>query len=319
MTTSPLQAAQVRGIDTADVGLFGPSSVTWRIHEDPSMLLGGLRSLLLQALHPLALAGFDANSSYRVDPWGRLRRTGEWVATVTYGTTDEAETAGRRLRALHARLAPGVEPETRLPYRVDDPDLLLWVHCTEVESFLSTFRRSGGRLTDVEADAYVAEMRTSAALVGLDRGVAPATVAGIEGYFQRIRPQLRVTALARRNLGWGFVPPMPTWVSLATPARPTWASVVGVALALLPPWARRMYGLPGLPASDLAAALAARAIRRSLLLIPGRWTDSPARRDARQRLGSCKEGEDVGLQYGRAGLAAAAAALPAGERRDVGL
>lgn len=286
MTTPMLQAAPAQSVHVTDVGLFGPASVTWRIHEDPSMLLAGLRSLLLQAVHPLALAGFDANSSYRVDPWGRLRRTGEWVATVTYGTTEEAESAGRRLRALHARLAAGIEPETGLPYRVDDPELLLWVHCTEVDSFLTTFRRSGGRLSDSEADRYVAEMRASAALVGLDPRAVPTTVAAIEDYYQRIRPQLRVTALARRNLGWGFAPPMPTWVSLATPARPAWATLVGVAVALLPPWARRMYGFPGLPTSDRAATLATRGIRRSLLLIPDRWTDSPARRDARRRTGS---------------------------------
>ena len=138
-----------------DPGLFGPDSVTWRIHGDPSMLVGGFRALMLQAVHPLVMAGFDDNSLFRGDPWGRLQRTGEWVATVTFGSTESAERAGARLRGVHRRLAPGIEPETGLPYRVDDPELLLWVHCTEVESFLNAFRRSGGRLRRGDGDRYV--------------------------------------------------------------------------------------------------------------------------------------------------------------------
>lgn len=267
-----------------DVGLFGPDSVTWRVHGDPAMLLAGFRALMLQAVHPLVMAGFDGNSRFREDPWGRLRRTGEWVGTVTYGTTEEAERAGRALRTLHGRLAPGIEPESGLPYRVDDPDLLLWVHCTEVESFLSTYRRCGGRLSAQDADAYVDEMRRSAALVGLDPAGAPRTAAEIEEYYREVRPQLRVTAVARRNVLWGFVPPMPTWVSLATPARPTWAGLVGVAAAMLPRWARRLYGLPGLPTTDLAATVAGRALRQALLTVPEQWIEGPAHRAARERL-----------------------------------
>jgi uncharacterized protein (DUF2236 family) len=265
-------------------GLFGPQSVTWRIHGDPAMLLAGFRALLLQAVHPLAMAGFDANSRFRDDPWGRLQRTGEWIGTVTYGTRDEAEAAGARLRALHARLRPGVEPETGRPYRVDDPDLLRWVHCTEVESFLSTYRRSGGPLAPGEADRYVDEMRESARLVGLDPATVPSDEAGLQEYYRQVRPDLRVTYVARRNALWGFAPPMPWWVQLATPARPSWAVLVGTATALLPRWARRLYGLPGLPTTDLTAALTARAIRQTLLTLPQGWTANPAKAEAERRL-----------------------------------
>src|SRR3954451_6630835 len=90
-----------------DQGLYGPDSVTWRIHGDPAMALAGFRFLLLPAVHPLVMAGVDANSTFRGDPRRRLRRTGEWVATVTYGTTQEAEQAGRVLRAVHGSLRPG--------------------------------------------------------------------------------------------------------------------------------------------------------------------------------------------------------------------
>jgi uncharacterized protein (DUF2236 family) len=258
--------------------------VTWRIHGDPAMALAGFRSLLLQAVHPLVMAGFDDNSAFREDPWGRLQRTGEWVSTVTYGATAEAERAGAALRAVHARLKPGVEPETGLAYRVDDPELLLWVHCTEVESFLSTYRRCGGPLAPGEGDRYVDEMRESARLVGLDPQDVPRTEAGIEAYYERVRPDLRVTAVARRNALWSFAPPMPRWVELATPARPAWAALVGTAAAMLPRWARRLYGLPGLPVTDLTASLSGRALRSTLAALPDRWIQSPAQQAARRRV-----------------------------------
>ena len=267
-----------------DQGLFGADSVTWRIHGDPSMLLGGFRALMLQAVHPLVMAGFDDNSFFRGDPWGRLRRTGEWVATVTYGSTEDARAAGAGLRRLHARLAPGIEPESGAMYRVDDPELLLWVHCTEVESFLSTYRRCGGTLGPGDADRYVDEMRASAELVGLARADVPRSEAEIAEYYRGVRPQLRVTKVARRNVLWGFAPPMPRWVVLATPARPAWATMVTIAAGMLPLWARRLYGLPALPTTDLTASLAGRAVRRTALTLPGRLAESPAYREARQRV-----------------------------------
>ncbi len=247
------------------------------------MLLAGFRALLLQATHPLVMAGFDDNSFFRGDPWGRLRRTGEWVDTVTYGTTEQARRAGAGLRKRHARLAPGIEPESGLAYRVDDPDLLLWVHCTEVESFLSTFRRSGGRLRRGDGDRYVAEMRASAELVGLEPDRVPATEAEIADYYTAVRPQLRLTRVARRNVIWGFAPPMPRWIRVATPARPAWAGLVGVAFTMLPPWARRLYGLPGLPTTDLGASLAGRLVRDAVRVIPAPLTWSVAHRDALRR------------------------------------
>ena len=265
-----------------DPGLFGPESVTWRIHGDPSMLVAGYRALLLQAVHPLVMAGFDDNTVFQDDPWGRLRRTGEWLATVTYGTTGDAEQAGEALRTIHARLEPGIEPESGRTYRVDDPELLRWVHTTEVESFLTTYRRCGGRLAPGEGDAYVDEMRTSARLVGLDPETVPGTEADIADYYASIRRELRLTRVARRNVARGFVPPMPRWVRLATPARPAWAGLMMLSLAMLPPWTRRLYGLPGLPTTDLVAGIDARLLRRAILLTP--WSQSPAHARALDRM-----------------------------------
>jgi uncharacterized protein (DUF2236 family) len=112
----------------------------------------------------------------------------------------------------------------------------------------------------------------------------PSTEADLADYYRSVRPQLRVTAVAFRNVLWGFAPPMPAWVRYATPARPAWATLVGIAAALLPPWARRLYRLPGLPTTDLSATLAARAVRSGLLLLPEQLAGNPAFREARSRV-----------------------------------
>lgn len=271
---------------SSDQGLYGPNSVAWRIHSDPSMLLAGFRALVLEATHPLVMAGFAANSGYRDDPWGRLQRTGEWIATVTFGTTAEAEEAGAHLRALHARLGGGVEPETGRRYRVGDPALLKWVHCTEVESFLSTYRRCGGLLEPGDGDRYVAEMRQSGRVAGLDPATLPTTERQIQEYYRQVRPELKVTAVARSTVLWGFAPPMPRWVTLVTPARPAWAALVSVAFGMVPSWARRLYGLPGWGTTDVAASLSGRFVRQAMLSMPSNNPQSVGRLRAEARLNS---------------------------------
>lgn len=270
----------------ADPGLFGPDSVTWRIHSDPAMALAGFRALLLQATHPVVMAGFSENSVYRDDPWGRLQRTGDWVETITFGTTRDATRAGARLRGIHRKLQPLRDPVDGSLTRIDDPDLLLWVHVTEVESFLSTYRRCGGRLDAGDADRYVREMQRSAEQVGLAPDAVPGTEAEIGKYYRRIRPQLRVSREARSAAWWGFVPPMPRWVRYATPARPAWAGLVATSAAMLPRWARRLYGLPALPTTDAAATAAGRCIRTAALTLPTRVRHSPAQREAYARVAS---------------------------------
>ena len=270
---------------TDDFGLFGPDSVAWRVHADPAMVLGGLRALLLQTCHPVVMAGFAANSNYRHDFWGRLGRTGSFVDVVTYGTRVEAEKTGTRIRAVHARLAPVLDPESGRARRIDDPELLRWVHCAEVDSFLSTYRRCGGSLDEAGADRYVAEMRESARLVGLDS--VPETVSELAAYFDDVRPQLRVTPQARDAVRWGVAPTMPLWVTLATPARVSWAGLVATAAAMLPRWARRLYRLPGLPTTDVTASLAGRVVRAALLAVPEHVRASPTRQAALQRAAGC--------------------------------
>jgi uncharacterized protein (DUF2236 family) len=276
----------VRG---ADPGLFGPDSITWRVHADPLMGVAGLRALLLQALHPVAIEAVDQHSDYQHDPWGRLARTAEYIGVTTYGTAAEAMLAGSRVRAVHARISGrtlrGVE------YAADDPQLLAWVHCCLVASFLELVTRGGLRLTGNEQDAYVAEQVRAAMLVGLEPDEVPHDRAGLLDYFRAIRPALDCSGPARRAAGVVVAPPLPVKVALATPARPGWASVAGLAFAALPPWARRLYALPELPGAaglqDAATTVGLRTLRTALkgvqaVLPPLR--EGPHLRAARLRL-----------------------------------
>lgn len=267
----------------ADTGLFGPDTVTWRVHADPVMGLGGLRALLLQALHPLTMIGVAQHSDFRRDPWGRLFRTAAYLGVTTYGTTAEALDAAARVRHIH-RHVRGREPGSGLDYRADDPELLLWVHCSLVDSLLTTYRRCGGRLRPGDGDAYVAEQVRMAPLVGLDPDDVPAGEGELRAYFRQVRPQLRATAEARRAAAFVLTPPMPGWVALLTPARPAWAGTAGLALAMLPRWARRLYGLPGLVPTDPAVSVAGRALRRTLLALPPDVRHGPHYRAALDRL-----------------------------------
>lgn len=264
-----------------DLGLFGPGSVTWKVHAEPILLVAGLRSLYLQALHPRAMAGVAQNSNYRSDPWGRLMRTATYVATTVYGTTAQAEAAGRRLRTFHARMR-AQDPDTGEQFRIDEPDLLRWVHVAEVESFVSTARRAGVRLTAAEVDGYYHEQRRSAALVGLDPDTVPGSAAQVEEFYRQIRPQLRLTRAAIETGFFLTAPPAPRTLSRPLrigldlgPARLAYLGVAGTAFGLLPAWARRLYGGLGLPGTELSAGIGVWTLRLALNAVPRRLVEGP--------------------------------------------
>ena len=271
-------------VGSADGGLFGPGSITWRVHADPLMGLAGLRALLLQALHPVALAGVTQNSSFREDPWGRLVRTAEYVGAVTYGSTVEAQRAGARVRGVHRRVR-GLDEQTGRAFRATDTDLLLWVHCCEVESFVTTVLRGGLRLTPEEIDRYYDEQVRTAELIGIPGATVPASAAAMEAYFDGARTELMAGPEARRVARFILAPPMPPKVRYLTPARPAWLGIGVLAFSLLPRWARRMYRLPGLPTTDLSAAVASRGLRFAALSVPGSLRDGPHVKAARARMG----------------------------------
>lgn len=263
---------------TDDLGLFGPGSVSWRVHREPVLWLAGVRALYLQALHPRAVAGVVQNSDIRRNCWPRLMRTAEYVGTVVYGTTDQAERAGRRVRRIHDRLRAH-DPRTGEEFRVDDPQLLRWVHVTEVESFVSTARRARIGLSDADVDRYYAEQTRAAALVGLDPGTVPASAAEVAEFYRSIRPELALTAEARDAARFLTLPPMPARYAVA--GRPAWLGLAAMAVALLPRWARRLYRLPGLPTTDIAASLTVLGLRGLINALPVR--EGPIYRDAMRR------------------------------------
>lgn len=243
-------------VSSADHGLFGPASVAWRVHGDSAMLIGGLRALLLQTLHPLAMAGVADHSDYRSDPWGRLHRTGRFVGGTTFGSTETAERLIARVRAIHDRVT-GTAPDGR-PYSANDPHLLLWVHVTEVDSFLQAYLRYGeGRLTDDECDRYVAEMAEVARRLGAT-GV-PENRAELAACLDGFRAECRFDAQARDGLRFLLLPPVP--LALRGP----YGLISAASIGLLPGWARSMMRLPLPPGFDpLAIRPAATVLTRSI-------------------------------------------------------
>lgn len=245
-------------------GLFGPGSVAWRVHGDvAAMLVGGVAGLLLQMLHPKVLAGVWDHSNFRADMHGRLRRTARFIAVTTFGGRDEALAAVERVRRIHEQVAgtlPGGEP-----YRASDPHLLAWVHVTEATSFLSGYvRYVEPRLSLADQDRYFAEMAEVGARLGVDP--LPRTRAEARALIEAYRPELAAdarTAEVRER------------VLTQPPASRTVAPLQRAALQagadLLPPWARRMHGLPHAPPGTRVAAL---ALAQTL-----RWAFEGARRD----------------------------------------
>jgi uncharacterized protein (DUF2236 family) len=250
--------------DLHDDGLFGPDSVTWRVHLEPVLWIAGMRALLLQSLHPRVMRGTYQNSAL-FDPkkaWPRFQRTVEFVGTRTFGSTSEIEAAGGRVRRLHAALR-GFDPDTGNDFRLDLPDNLLWVHACEIDSYVDVARRAGV-IDDAGADAYLAESVRAAQVVGLDPAIVPSSRRAMVAYFDRVRPGLRLCDEARLGVG-GLLTPQPHAPASAAIALST---IAGLAFGTLPRWARRLYGLPGLPTTDAATTVALRLVRGATSLLP---------------------------------------------------
>ena len=221
---------------------FTPEDPIWRVHADASMFPAGIRALLLQSLHPLAMAGVAGHSGYKGDPWGRLQRTSEFLATTTFGTVEDAEALIARIRGIHERVR-GKAPDGR-PYAASDPHLLKWVHVTEADSFLTAYQRYAVTpLTDAEADQYVDQSCVVAEALGVVD--PPRTVAALRQVIEDYRPELESTPAAREAARFLLVhPPLP----LA--ARAGYSALAAGAVSLLPWWARRPLRLPWLPVTE---------------------------------------------------------------------
>ena len=246
-------AARARIHDTDGPRWFAEGSAIRRVHGDASMFVGGLRALLLQSLHPLAMAAVSAHSGYRGDPWGRLQRTSTFLAVTTFGTEADATEAVRAVRRVHERIS-GTAPDGR-PYRASDPHLLGWVHAAEVDSFLRAHQRYGARPLDRSGcDAYVDQ----AARVATELGVVdpPRSTAELAECLAAYRPELRGTPQARDAARFILLrPPIPAL------ARIPYAVLAAGAVAMMPRWTRLPLWLPYLPlAESTAVPLAGHAL-----------------------------------------------------------
>ena len=241
----PLARALTRAVAErpADDGLFGPHSVVWRVHRDRSFAVAGLRSLMVQALHPLAMAGVAQHSNWQQDPMGRLAATSGYILTVTYGDTAAADQAAARVRAIH-RHVNGTDSVTGLEYHAADPALLLWIHAAMVDSIVQIVQRYGRMLEAPDADRYVSEMVRFAELVGVPADQVPASVAALQEYIESVE-SLQATPAALDAISVVLDPP-----GLGDDMRELWHDIGQVAVGTLPGWARSMYGF-GKPDPEL--------------------------------------------------------------------
>nr|WP_077797345.1 oxygenase MpaB family protein [Streptomyces sp. JHA26] len=221
---------------------FGPDRPVRRVHGDASMFIGGLSALLLQSLHPLAMAAVSAHSGFRSDPWGRLQRTSTFLAVTTFGTADSAQEACDRVRAVHDRVR-GTTASGQA-YSAADPHLLCWVHVAEVDSFLRAHQRYGARpLDDEGCDAYVADAARVARALGVPD--PPVDRAGLAERLASYRGELRATDEARSTARFLLLnPPVPLL------ARLPYGVIAANAVSLLPRWASRALWLPRVPTAE---------------------------------------------------------------------
>jgi uncharacterized protein (DUF2236 family) len=234
-------AEELMDLDDPDPGLFGPGSAAWRLHGDAATFVAGFRALLLQSLHPLVMAGVARHSSFRDDPFGRLDRTGRFLVTTIYGGTADAERALAAVRRVHRRVR-GTAPDGRA-YAASDPDLVTFVHVTEVDSFLAANRAYGRRRLDrADADRYCAEMAEVCARLGGEP--APRTAAATRRWLAERRGELHLGADGRATVRFLLNPP------IGLLSRPAHAAVASAAVGLLPLWAQLALRLPAVPPVD---------------------------------------------------------------------
>ncbi|NNE75329.1 MAG: DUF2236 domain-containing protein [Acidimicrobiales bacterium] len=240
---------------TAD-GLFAEDHPVRVVHGDAAMLIGGLRALLFQTLHPLAIAGVTEHSDYKHDPLGRLHRTGNFVGVTTYGSAADADRMIRMVRKIHTKVT-GIAPDGR-PYEANDPHLLNWVHCTEVDSFLTAYRQYGADdLGRRQRDAYVAGMAEIATRLGVDE--PPRSETELAEQLAAFRVELRANAQSADTARWLLNPPLPA------AAKTTYPLIAAAAITSLPPYARKLLRLPALPLVEpLLIKPAATALTRTL-------------------------------------------------------
>jgi uncharacterized protein (DUF2236 family) len=242
LVAGPRSASRGRLIQAPGERWFAEDRPIRQVHGDTAMFIGGIRALLLQSLHPLAMAAMAEHSDYRGDPWGRLQRTGFFLAVTTYGRESDAREAIARIQAIHERVT-GIAPDGR-PYAASDPHLLTWVHLAEVDSFLAAHARYGSsRLDQAGRDGYVADMARIGAALGVPD--PPFTQASLGERISAYRGELAATPQSREAARFLLLqPPLPAL------ARAPYGVLAAGAVSLLPAWARGLLRLPRLPVTE---------------------------------------------------------------------
>jgi uncharacterized protein (DUF2236 family) len=214
------------------------------VHSDATMFIGGLRALLVQALHPLAMTGVAQHSDFRNDPWGRLQRTADFLAATTFGPAELATATIARINHVHS-FVKGTTTDG-IPYSARDPHLLRWVHVVEAESFLSTYQRYGARkLTQSERDGYVEDMARIASELGVT--APPRSERALRDQLNMFRGELRTTEESRDAVHYLLLEP-----PLEYPARAAYGVLAAATIATLPRWSRPLLQLPYLPLTERA-------------------------------------------------------------------
>lgn len=267
-----------------DAGLFGPGSLTWRVNREGVLLLGGGRALILQVAHPLVAAGVAAYSSYREDPWGRLYRTLDITTRIVFGGTETAAEASGQLERMHSRVK-GETTESAgrypagTPYEASDPELLMWVHATLVDTSLLVYDRYVRPLSLAERRAYYEEQKTLGEAFGVPREHQPATYAEFNEYFDSMLESDRIAVTdALRDVVDATLRPELPFV-----ARPLTEAVNLATAGLLPERLRAELGLPWGPHRERLLAASRAMLRRTLPLMPSLLREFPPARSADRR------------------------------------
>jgi uncharacterized protein (DUF2236 family) len=221
-----------------DLGYFGPDSVSWQVHREVTVLFGGARAVLMQAAHPLVIAGARETGFYERNPWKRLQRTLILTYTITFGSKTEAHAAADRINEVHGRIK-GIDDVTGKPYDALDPELLLWVHACLVDSALLFEELTVGKLDAAGRQRFHEEQMLAAEMVKIPRELIPPTVPALRAYMADViaRGDLLVTDSALKVADLFYDPPAEAeW-------RPVLKGVSRLAFATLPSALREGFGI----------------------------------------------------------------------------
>ncbi|MGQ0607586.1 MAG: oxygenase MpaB family protein [Chloroflexota bacterium] len=258
-------------------GIFGPGSTSWRIDRELVVLAGGSCALLMQAAHPVVAAGVAQHSTYATDPFGRLMRTLDSSFDVVFGSRSTADAAIRRVNAIH-RVVRGQMADGR-PYDARDPEALLWVHATLIDTALRIYGRFVTPLSAADEQAYHAESGRVAQMLGVPDALLPPTIGELRGWMEDRMADgtIRVTPEGRRIARTVLYP-------IRSVPRVAWDASHLLSLSTLPDDLRRQYGIRWSTAREAGVARIARVIRRALPLIPPLVRHAPQARAADRRV-----------------------------------